>query len=41
MFPIVVVLFAFCYFLLTRFYSIDIDTVAEADSAIDEQIRDW
>jgi len=40
MFPIVIVLFIFCYFLLTRFYRIDVDSVAEADSAIDEQIRD-
>jgi sodium-dependent dicarboxylate transporter 2/3/5 len=40
MLPIVVVLFAFCYFLLTRFFSIDIQTVKEADSAIEEQIRD-
>src|SRR5436190_10061568 len=34
MLPVVVVLFGFCYFLLTRFFSIDIQTVAEADSAI-------
>jgi len=40
MLPIVCVLFTFCYFLLTRFFSIDIETVAEADAAIDEQIRD-
>jgi sodium-dependent dicarboxylate transporter 2/3/5 len=40
MLPIVISLFAFCYFLLTRFYAIDIDTVSEADAAIDEQIRD-
>jgi len=40
MLPIVIALFAFCYFLLTRFYAIDIDTVSEADAAIDEQIRD-
>jgi sodium-dependent dicarboxylate transporter 2/3/5 len=40
MLPIVFVLFGFCYFLLTRFFSIDIQTVAEADSAIEEQIRD-
>ena len=38
--PIVVVLFTFCYFLLTRFYPIEIATVAEADSVIDEQIRE-
>ncbi len=40
MFPIVIVLFSFCYFLLTRFYPIQIRTVAEADSLIDQQIRD-
>jgi sodium-dependent dicarboxylate transporter 2/3/5 len=40
MFPIVIVLFSFCYLLLTRFYPIKIQTVAEANSVIDEQIRD-
>jgi sodium-dependent dicarboxylate transporter 2/3/5 len=40
MLPIVFVLFVFCYFLLTRFFSIDVQTVAEADTAIEEQIRD-
>ena len=40
MLPVVFILFGFCYFLLTRFFSIDIQTVAEADSAIEEQIRD-
>jgi sodium-dependent dicarboxylate transporter 2/3/5 len=40
MLPLVFVLFGFCYFLLTRFFSIDIQTVAEADTAIEEQIRD-
>jgi sodium-dependent dicarboxylate transporter 2/3/5 len=40
MLPIVAVLFTFCYFLLTRFFKIDIQTVAEADSVIEEQIRD-
>jgi sodium-dependent dicarboxylate transporter 2/3/5 len=40
MLPTVCVLFGFCYFLLTRFFVIDIETVAEADSVIDEQIRD-
>ena len=40
MLPVVCVLFAFCYFLLTRYFPIEIETVAEADSAIDEQIRD-
>ena len=40
MFPIVVVLFSFCYFLLTRFYPIKILTVIEADSVIDKQLRD-
>ena len=39
MLPTVVVLFTFCYFLLTRYFPIDIDTVTEADSVIDEQIR--
>lgn len=38
--PIVFVLFGFCYFFLTRFFPVDIETVAEADSVIDEQIRD-
>jgi sodium-dependent dicarboxylate transporter 2/3/5 len=40
MLPIVGVLFGFCYFLLTRYFPIDIETVVEADSVIDEQIRD-
>ena len=40
MFPLVFVLFAFCYLLLTRIFAIDIETVADADSAIDAQIRD-
>ena len=40
MFPIVIVLFSFCYFLLTRFYPIKILTVVEADSVIDQQLRD-
>ncbi|HLQ78418.1 MAG TPA: DASS family sodium-coupled anion symporter [Terriglobia bacterium] len=40
MLPLVLVLFVFCYFLLTRFFSIDIETVEEADSAIQSQIRD-
>jgi sodium-dependent dicarboxylate transporter 2/3/5 len=40
MFPIVLALFTFCYFLLTRFYPIEISTVAEADAVIDQQIRD-
>jgi len=40
MFPIVVVLFSFCYFLLTRYYPIKILTVMEADSVIDQQLRD-
>ena len=40
MLPIVLVLFAFCYFLLTRYFPIDIDTVAEADTVIDQQIHD-
>jgi len=40
MIPLVVVLFAFCYVLLTRYYKIDIDSVADADSAIEEQIRE-
>jgi sodium-dependent dicarboxylate transporter 2/3/5 len=39
MLPVVFVLFTFCYFLLTRYFPIDIDTVAEADSVIAEQIR--
>jgi sodium-dependent dicarboxylate transporter 2/3/5 len=40
MFPIVVVLFTACYFLLTRFYPIRIQNVSEADDVIDQQIRD-
>jgi sodium-dependent dicarboxylate transporter 2/3/5 len=40
MFPIVVVLFSACYFLLTRFYPIRIKNVADADDVIDQQIRD-
>jgi solute carrier family 13 (sodium-dependent dicarboxylate transporter), member 2/3/5 len=40
MFPIVIVLFSFCYFLLTRFYPIRILTVVEADTVIDKQLRD-
>jgi sodium-dependent dicarboxylate transporter 2/3/5 len=40
MFPIVAVLFTFCYFLLTRYYPIRILTVMEADSVIDQQLRD-
>jgi len=40
MFPIVVVLFSTCYFLLTRFYPIRIKNVSEADDVIDQQIRD-
>jgi sodium-dependent dicarboxylate transporter 2/3/5 len=37
--PLVLVLFAFCYFLLTNYFAIDIKSVAEAGAAIDEQIR--
>jgi sodium-dependent dicarboxylate transporter 2/3/5 len=40
MFPIVIVLFAFCYFLLTRFYSIEVTTVAGTEAVIEEQIRE-
>ena len=40
MFPIVIVLFSFCYFLLTRFYPIEIPSVVEADAVIDQQIRE-
>jgi sodium-dependent dicarboxylate transporter 2/3/5 len=40
MMPLVVVLFAFCYVLLTRIFPIDIDTVADAHAAIDDQIRE-
>lgn len=40
MLPLVLILLVFAYFLLTRYFKIDIDTVAEADSAIDEQIRE-
>jgi solute carrier family 13 (sodium-dependent dicarboxylate transporter), member 2/3/5 len=41
MFPLVLVLFAFCYFLLTRFFPIDVETVAQADVAIAEQMRSF
>jgi sodium-dependent dicarboxylate transporter 2/3/5 len=37
-FPIVIVLFAFCYFLLTRYYPIDVDNVEEADKILAEQV---
>ena len=40
MFPIVITLFSFCYFLLTRYYPIKILTVMEADAVIDQQLRD-
>jgi len=40
MLPVVLFLFVFCYVLLTRYFRIDISTVAEADTAIEEQIRD-
>jgi sodium-dependent dicarboxylate transporter 2/3/5 len=40
MLPLVAALFAFCYFLLTRIFPIDIESVADADFAIDEQIRE-
>ena len=40
MFPIVITLFSFCYFLLTRYYPIRILTVMEADAVIDQQLRD-
>ena len=40
MFPIVAVLFPFCYFLLTRYYPIKILTVIEADEVIAKQLRD-
>src|SRR5437773_408952 len=39
MFPIVLILFTVCYFLLARFISIDIGTVADGGYAIEEQIR--
>jgi len=38
--PIVVILFSFCYLLLSRFYPIEISNVSDADSLIDKQIRD-
>ena len=40
MFPLVVVLFTFCYLLLSRFYPIQISNVAEAEAIINQQIRD-
>jgi sodium-dependent dicarboxylate transporter 2/3/5 len=39
MLPAVCVLFFFCYFLLTRYFNIEIDRVDEAESVIAEQIR--
>lgn len=40
MLPLVIFLFTFCYFLLTRFFRIDIETVSSAHAAIDDQIRE-
>ncbi|HET9216612.1 MAG TPA: DASS family sodium-coupled anion symporter [Terriglobia bacterium] len=40
MFPIVITLFSFCYLLLTRYYPIRILTVMEADTVLDQQLRD-
>jgi sodium-dependent dicarboxylate transporter 2/3/5 len=40
MIPLVIVLFAVSYYLLTHYFTIDIETVSDADYAIDEQIRD-
>jgi len=40
MFPLVIVLFTCCYFLLSRFYPIKVLNVAEAEAIIDRQIRD-
>lgn len=40
MFPLVVVLFSFCYLLLSRFYPIQISNVGEAEAIINQQIRD-
>lgn len=37
-FPIVVVLFVFCYFLLTRYYPIDVESVEEANKILAEQV---
>lgn len=39
-FPIVVILFAEVYFILTRYYSIDVDSVADADRVITNKVRE-
>ncbi len=39
MLPLVVFLFIFCYFLLTRFLKIDVDSVAAADAAITQKVE--
>jgi sodium-dependent dicarboxylate transporter 2/3/5 len=38
MFPVVVVLFAFAYILLTSFFQVDVGTVVGVESTIDEQL---
>ena len=40
MFPLVIALFAFCYALITRAFPIDVESVVDADTAIEEQLRD-
>jgi sodium-dependent dicarboxylate transporter 2/3/5 len=40
MLPIVLLLFVFCYFLLTRYFTIDVATVAGAEAVVNEQIHD-
>ncbi|HEX5037657.1 MAG TPA: DASS family sodium-coupled anion symporter, partial [bacterium] len=37
-FPVVLVLFGFCYFLLTRYYPIDVESVEEADKILADQV---
>jgi sodium-dependent dicarboxylate transporter 2/3/5 len=38
-FPVVLIVFAVCAFLLTRYYAIDVDSVAEADQTISDQVK--
>ncbi len=39
-FPVVIILFVEVYFLLTRYYSIDVDTVEKADEVITNKVRE-
>lgn len=40
MVPIVIATFAFCYILLTRYFTIDVDSVAEADAVIAKKVQE-